>query len=297
MKATFVITGLATGGAEIMLQKVLERMTRLRVGRVVALRSGGELEDRFRASGFDVVGLDMKPGVPDPRAVWRLAHVLRKDGADVVSTWMYHADIVGGLAARLAGLPVVWSLRNSTLSPDATKLSTRAVVRACAALSHMVPAAIISCSYRARDVHIRLGYKASKFRVIPNGFDIGRFAPSNEARLAVRRELGISDDAPLVGLVARFDPQKNHAGFLEAAQSIHQQRPDVRFVMVGAGVTRDNPALTGDIRDRGLSGVVALLGRREDMPQLMAALDVLVSSSYGEAFPNVLGEACLLYTS
>ncbi len=249
------------------------------------------MADRIKSLGIRVDCLNMWPGLPGPLAFWRLFRLLKRDRPDVVSTWMYHADVFGGLAARMAGIPVVWGIRNSTLGTS-TKFTTSAVVWLAARLSKSVPSRIISCSEEARVVHQQLGYVSDRFRVIPNGFDLGRFSPSVDARKRVRDELGLGTDALLVGLVARFDPQKNHFGFLAAARRVHEQIASAHFLMAGTGVEPDNVALVRAIDANGLRGAVSLLGRRDDMPQLMASLDVLVSSSsFGEAFPNVLGEA------
>ncbi len=115
--------------------------------------------------------------------------------------------------------------------------------------------------------------------------------PDAEARNSVRAELGLAVDTPLVGLIARFDSQKNHLGFIDAAAHIHAQLPDVHFVLAGTEVDSGNVALNAAIASKGLQAKMHLLGRRNDVPRLMAALDVLASSSHGEAFPNVLGEA------
>jgi glycosyltransferase involved in cell wall biosynthesis len=128
--------------------------------------------------------------------------------------------------------------------------------------------------------------------VIPNGFDLARFQPDALARVAVRAELGVADDVPLVGLIGRFDPQKNHAGFFEATGYLHRRLPMVHFVLAGKGIDEGNRALMRMVEAAGVCHVTHLLGLRSDIPRLMAALDVLASSSsYGEAFPNVLGEA------
>jgi glycosyltransferase involved in cell wall biosynthesis len=141
-------------------------------------------------------------------------------------------------------------------------------------------------------LHVAAGYHAKKMQVIPNGFDLVRFRTDGEARHALRTALGVAAETPLVGLMARYDAQKNHAGFIEAAAMIHRQLPAVHFVLAGGGIDENNHALTEEIQAHGLRQCIHLLGRRDDMPHLMAALDVLASSSsYGEAFPNVLGEA------
>jgi len=290
LRVDYVISGLGTGGAEMMLLKLLEHAPQLRKGRVIALNRGGPVADRLRGLGVRVVCLGIRPAVPNPVGFATLYRLLRQDRPDLVSTWMYHADLLGGLAARAAGIPAVWGIRNSTLGPQ-TRITTRAVVRLCAWLSNRVPTRIVSCSLRARQIHEALGYAASRFRVIPNGFDLARFRPDAQARASVRAELGIVDSSLVVGLVARFDPQKDHAAFVQAAGRVRAERPGVRFVLLGAGVDSGNASLTRWIRESGIDGEVSLLGPRTDVARLMAAFDVLVSSSRGEAFPNVLGEA------
>jgi glycosyltransferase involved in cell wall biosynthesis len=292
MKVAFVITGLATGGAEMMLYKLLAHSPALRKGCVLPLRCGGELEEPIRRLGVAVECLGMKPGVPHLLAISRLSRILRERKPDVVSSWMYHADLLAGVAGRLNRIPVVWGIRNSDFHPTKTKRMTHLVMRACARLSAYLPSKIVSCSAAARDIHVALGYKKERFTVIPNGFDIDQFHPSFEARASVRGELGLEADARIVALIARFDPQKNHLGFLDAAQKIYQRDPSVRFVMAGYGVNSDNEHLRIKVEERGLAQAAFMLGPRGDVPRLMAALDVLVvSSSYGEAFPNVVGEA------
>lgn len=292
LKLVFAITGLSTGGAEMMLLKVLERLDARFSPHVISLTTLGEIGPRIQALGIPVESLGMQPRVPSPLSFFRLVRRLKTLTPDVVHTWMYHADLVGGLAARLAGVPTVaWGIRNGGLDRDQSKLSTRVVVGACARLSRWVPDRILSCSEVARQVHVNYGYAAEKMVVVPNGFDLARFQPDLLARALVRAELGVSDDTLLVGLIGRFDPQKNHAGFFEAVRCLHRRLPTVRFVLAGKGVDEGNHDLMRAVEAAGVQHVTHLLGLRSDIPQLMAALDVLASSSFGEAFPNVLGEA------
>ncbi len=293
MRIVHVITGTGLGGAEVMLDTVLRALRPGYASQVVSLQPLGPVGERMRDRGVAIESIGMRAGVPDPRAVLRLARRLRRIGPDLVHTWMYHADLVGGIAARLAGVRrVAWAIHNSTLDPKVVKASTRAVVRACAALSTRVPDRILCCSDVARGIHVGYGYPADRFEVIPNGLDVRRFSPDPAARGAVRAELGVAPDAPLVGLVARWDPQKNHAGFLRAAAAVLARRPAARFVLAGTRIDDANPGLAALVRANGLGDAVRLLGPRNDVPRVMAALDLLVSASgYGEAFPIVLGEA------
>lgn len=278
----------------MMLFKVLARLDRQRFSpHVISLTSLGDLAPRFAALGIPVEAMGMKPGRLNLLKFLRLVGLLKRLNPDVVHTWMYHADLLGGLAARLAGVSAVgWCIRNSNLDKQTTKFTTRAIVGLCATLSKWVPSKILSCSEMARQVHVAHSYDAEKMVVVPNGFDLTQFKPNENARGIVRAELGLDIETPLVGLIGRFDPQKNHAGFFEAAGLLHRQMPHVHFVLAGTNVDRNNPDLNQAIARAGVLSNTHLLGLRTDTSSLMAALDVLASSSaYGEGFPNVLGEA------
>lgn len=291
-KIVIVITGLNIGGAEMMLLKVLQRLDTRFSSHVISLSTLGEIGPRIQALGIPVESLGMRPGVPSPLAFIRLVRRLKRLKPDVVHTWMYHADLFGGLAARLAGVSAVaWAIRQSNLDADKNKAITLAVVRACALFSEWIPARVLCCSQVSRQIHVDFGYAAMKMVVVPNGFDLTRFQPDAKARVTVRSELGLEADTPLVGLIGRFDPQKNHLGFVAAAGLLHQRLPAAHFVLAGQGIDANNGALMLAIQTAGIASVTHLLGLRSDIPRLMAALDVLASSSHGEAFPNVLGEA------
>lgn len=289
-----VITGLSFGGAEMMLFKVLKYLDKDKFSpNVISLTTKREIGNWIETLGIPVEALGMRPSRFNPVKFLRLVHRLRELNPDAVHTWMYHADLLGGLAARLAGVRAVgWGVRHGNFSPLDNKRSTFWVMKTCSVLSHRIPRKILCCSQVAKDIHISAGYDREKMIVVPNGFDLSRYGPDTDARLSVRSELGLPKHTPLVGLIARFDPQKNHTGFFEAATQVRQSLPDAHFLLAGAGVEDHNPTLCDAIRQAGVEAKTHLLGRREDIPRLMAALDVLASSSsFGEAFPNVLGEA------
>lgn len=278
----------------MMLLKVLEHLDRQRFNPcVISLIASGELAPRIEALGIPVHSSNMNGGVADLVSLYQLVRLIKQYQPDVVHTWMYHADLLGGLAARLAGVSsLAWCLRNSNLDSDKTTLSTRVIVRLCAWLSTWLPDSILSCSEQARLIHVERGYFADKMVVIPNGFDLSRFKPDNDARTSVRSELGLVHDVLLVGLIGRFDPQKNHTGFFKAAGQVHRRLPHVHFLLAGKDIDKENHALIHAATDAGVLSHSHLLGLRNDIPRIMASLDVLASSSsYGEAFPNVLGEA------
>ena len=170
MRIVFIITGLSIGGAEMMLLKVLARLDRQRFApQVISLTTLGELAPRIAALGIPVEAIGMKPGLPSPLGFFRLVRILKRMNPYVVHTWMYHADLLGGLAARLAGVSAIgWCIRNSNLDKDKTKFSTRVVVGLCALISKWVPSRILSCSEKARQVHVACGYAVDKMVVVPS---------------------------------------------------------------------------------------------------------------------------------
>jgi glycosyltransferase involved in cell wall biosynthesis len=293
LRILHIITGLSLGGAEMMLFKLLSRWDRSRFsGAVVSLTPVGPVGERIAAQGIGVSSLNMRRGLPNPLSILRLAGRIRAFAPDVVQTWMYHADLIGGLAAVLAGgYPIVWGIRNGTLKPGKSSASAIWSARACARLSRFLPKRILCCSESARRVHGALGYDMGRMRVIPNGFDLEEFKPDPLARWAVRQELGLDANAILLGLIARFDPQKDHGTLIRASARLREAWPQLHFVLCGEDVTWGNRELAGRIEKASMRTRFHLLGRRLDIPRVAAALDLACLCSRSEAFPNVVGEA------
>jgi glycosyltransferase involved in cell wall biosynthesis len=293
IRLAHIIAGLELGGAQVFLYRLLAGLDRSRFeNRVIALTDLGVIGEKIRALGIPIEALGMRPGVPDPRGMLRLVQALRRRPADLIQTWMYHADLMGGLAARLAGNPrVVWGVHYLRLGDKGIKLHTRATARVCAWLSGWLPARIVCCAEATRQWHRELGYDDGRMLVIHNGVDLEVFRPDDAAPAAVRSELGLSKDTLLVGLVARWDPQKDHRSFLRAAARLRAALPEVNFLLCGVGITWSNQELTALIEAEGLRACLHLLGERWDMPRLTAALDLAVMSSSSEAYGNVVSEA------
>ncbi len=291
LRVMHLITGLSVGGAETMLGKLLAASDRHTLSQsVVSLSPGGEVRARIEALGIRVDDLGMARGLPDPRGLMRLVGLLWRDRPDVLQTWLYHADFMGLVASRLVSRPaLIWNLRCSDMGSNYYRGMTGIMVKALARCSR-APDAITTNSYAGRDMHTAMGYQPKRWEIIANGFDLNAYKPDEVARRKVRAEIGIPDEAIAIGLIARFDPVKGHSVFLEAANKILKQRSDVHFVLAGSGVEAGSPAFRAAISGQP-SDQFHFLGQRSDVAEINAALDIAVSASLSEGFPNTLGEA------
>lgn len=291
MNITHIITGLNDGGAEAVLYRLCIH-DKENHHTVISLMDAGKYGPLLEAAGVSVHCLSLPRGRLQPGALWRLWRLLRALKPDAVQTWMYHADLVGGIVARLAGVrAVVWGIHHTTLEPGKSSRATIWIAHLLARLSYFVPRRIAVCAQRAVTVHGALGYDTARMRVIANGYDLCQFTPDAAAGKALRAQWQIVAGTPLIGMVGRFDPQKDHANLLAALAHLQGQKVDFICVLVGAGLDADNAALVQQIEQAGLQALVRMVGRRSDIPAVMNALDVHVLSSSAEAFPNVLAEA------
>ena len=295
VRVTHVITTLVSGGAE----RMLERLVLATHGgplehEVITLVGGGAVSDNLVRAGVRVRSLGMRRegSVPDPTAPFRLAALLRDARGDVIQGWMYHANLLAGLAAPLAALPrPIWGIRTASAPVGRERARTVATARVAARLAFLLARGVVVNGRRARDTHVAAGYPARLFEVIPNGIDASRWTPNPEAREPVRRELGIGPDAPLIGYVANVRPIKDHATFFAAARRLVDAGSAAHFLIAGVDATASHPTVRALIAAHGLEGRVHALGERDDIVRLTQALDVASLTSVEESFPNVVAEA------
>lgn len=240
---------------------------------VVSLKGRGVHADALEAAGIPVVDLRMSTSLTAPAGLLRLARLVRRERPDVLQGWMYHGNLLAAFAGKLVRhrARLLWNIRASNM--DSARY--RRIIGWNARLSPF-PEAIISNSQAAVAFHKDYGFRPRHIEIIPNGIDTERYAPNPALRASVREELGISQDAVVAIVVARVDPMKDHANFLEAAAGL----PQVQGLLVGA----DTGALD-------LPANVRALGYRDDIARLHQVADLIVSSSaFGEGFSNALAE-------
>ena len=289
IRIVHVISDLDTGGAEMMLAKLVGAMDRARFSStVISLTDIGQLGEQIVSSGVAVHALGMKRGRPDIFALPRLIRLFRMLKPTIVQSWLYHADLLSTMAVKFLGLPIlVWNVRCSDMDLKRYSPLTRWVQRLLAQWS-ATPAAVIVNSEAGKQLHEQVGYRPRRWDVIPNGFNTKRFHPDSSVRLSLWKEWQVPEDAVIVALVARVDPMKDHAAFLEASQQVAKVRGNVHFFLVG----KDTETLAPAVAAKGLTDRVRILGYRSAIECLLPGVDVLcLSSAFGEGSPNVLGEA------
>lgn len=291
LRVLHVITSLNAGGAETTLTRLVEALDgRDFTSAVVSLMDQGALRAALRDAGIRTETLAMRSRLPGPAIAARLRDIAVEFRPDVVHGWMTQGNMAALGASSLGnGAPVVWGIRQSLYDMRYEPWLTRILIRAGALLSSRTASVVYNSATAARH-HERIGYRADRTLVVPNGFDTKRFRPDPAAAASVRAELNIPPGTPIVLMLARAHPMKDHALLIRAvSRVIGEAGIAVEFVLAGAGVDQDSP-IGQIVRNEGLAPVVHLLGARRDTERLAAAADIGVLSSYTESFPNALGE-------
>jgi glycosyltransferase involved in cell wall biosynthesis len=294
MKILHIISGLPIGGAEMMLYKLLSVIDRdIFEPVVISLTDYGSLGNNIKNLNIPVYKMEMNAGFPNPFKVWCFIKLIRKINPKLVQGWMYH----GNLAALLAKwvlpnyVPLLWNIRHTPDDLKKEKRTTARIIRLGARLSSH-PDRIIYNSKVSEQKHELLGYDNKNKSIIPNGFNCEQFKPFDNAKSKLRHSLGLKKDTLLIGLVARYHIMKDHVGFLHSAGKLNKTYPEIHFVLVGQGVDKNNHLLIKFIEDLKIRKNIHLLGKRMDMDEITAGLDIACSSSsWGESFSNAIGEA------
>lgn len=281
-----IIVGLNDGGAEGVLARICLLEPEKHI--VISLMDMGKYGPILEQVGVKVYCLNLNPSKMDLKKTIELYSLIRSIKPAIVQTWMYHADFLGGVVAKIAGVPkIFWGIRHSNLSKGTIKKSTYFIMKMCAILSYFIPKKIISCSRDAIESHKNQGYVKNKFELIQNGYDLNKFRP------LLDQNIKFNYKKPVIAMVARYDVQKDHQNLLQALSILKSRGGYFHAVLVGTGMTEDNEELMQLIALNALElhEDITLYGRCNDIPALMNAIDLHVLSSLGEAFPNVLAEA------
>jgi glycosyltransferase involved in cell wall biosynthesis len=275
-----------------MLLKILQRLDRRKFApMVVSLLDEGTVGKRIEALGVHVVCLRMDRWYRILAAPFLLARLIRCHRFLVIQGWMYHGNLLAWVGRWLAGskAPLSFGIRQSFYGLARERFNTRWIMRANSWLSGRMQGCLFNSRFSLK-THRDFGFWGHNMQVIPNGFDLDAYIPLPGRREVLRTGLGLGQ-VPVVGMVARFHPVKGHRNFLQAAVMVRQSLPQVKFLLVGTGVTEDNKQLAAWVEELGLKNAVLLMGERSDIADLNNVFDIACLASWAEAFPNVVGEA------
>ncbi len=292
LRIVHIITGLGMGGAERSLFNILTHTDEQRFEHVVISLTGmGYWGERLERCGIEVYALGMKRNLMALGNLFKLCRLLRDLQADCVQTWLHHANVLGLFCAWVVGQKnVVWNIRCGMLDLAKYRVTTRIVFRIGAWLSRY-PRVVINNSRVSISEHTAYGYSKARWLYIANGFDMELFRPRVDAYNNLRIRLGIPSDAQVIGMIARFDPAKDHETFIRAAGILAQQVKNVYFVCVGRGVNEQNFVIRTLLQEHSLQQRIFLLDEISDVEEIYPGLDYITQTSLVEGFPNVIGEA------
>lgn len=295
-----VITGLNAAGAEMMLFKLLKGSDDSQYQSIViSLLDRSTMGEEFEKINKQVITLQWSKWVHLLAAPFSIIYLLLKYKPEIIQGWMYHGNIAASVMAffnkvfsRVSSKKssVVWNIRHTIYDLNEEKTQIRFLIKLGTPLSKRVNAILFNSRVSQRK-HAEMGYSNVNNLVIPNGFDVNKFKPVNN-----KSELGKTYKLPehflVIGHVARYHPMKDHAGFIDACIAVAKIHENICFVMVGRGVDEPDTKLAEQIELSGFKHLFYRLGEQKDLLSIYNIFDIFViSSAWGEAFPNVLGEA------
>ena len=293
IRLCFLIRSLDCGGSQRQLAELVRHLDTTKFDiTVLTFYPGGLLWNTvLETPGVRLVCLGKSGRWDLARFTGRLVRILRRLRPDVIHGYGVVANELAWLAGRAAGGRVVWGLRASKLELNRYDWTVRASLKVSAKLSRHVDL-VISNSIAGMQYYVGEGFDPDNLTVIPNGIDTHRFRQWLDARNQLRGQWALGPSDFLFGLLGRLDPMKGHATFLEAMACLAERHPRVRAVCIGDSLARARRYLSESPAARSLGARLRWEPAREDVELVLPALDALVlSSDYGEGFPNVVGEA------
>jgi glycosyltransferase involved in cell wall biosynthesis len=292
-KIVFIIRDLGYGGAQRQLITLAKNLDKEKFDiTVIFFYPDGFLQKDLEDANIQSICLEKRERWDIFKFLSRLFGYLQRIQPDFLHGYLSESNLLTILLKPFfPSTFIFWGIRDSNISFDSYDWLDRLIFELECLLSHFVDRIIVN-SHAGQAYHLSHGFPANKMVVIPNGIDTERFQPDLEAGLVVRTEWGILKDTILIGLIGRLDPMKDHPTFLKAAALLCKEREDVHFVCVGTGSQKYGQEIYQLVKELGITEKVIWAGGRADMSAIYNALDITCSSSsYGEGFSNIIGEA------
>ena len=288
MKIVHIINGLGDGGAEHTLFKIC-KYDHANSHVVISFKSDGKYFFLLKKIGVKVYLLNAK--FFSISKFFFLIKLLKSLNPDIVQTWLVHADFIGSIASRLAGIKnIIWNVRYSRIEIGRAKITTIFIIKILAKLSHILPKSIVIVSKKAKKIYEIKGYDIKKMKYIPNGYDLSIIKLGKLPKANFKKKKNIQSQIPTIGYVARYDPLKDHLNLLRSLSLIRLNGIEFICLLVGTNINKSKKLLN-QIKKLKLKKYVRLIGPKRNISKVMNSLDIHVQSSYSEGFPNVVAEA------
>lgn len=282
-----IIPTLERGGAEQTLVRLITHTNPSLIQHsIICLIDGGPLLEEIRPYLKHCV---IMTGYP-----WRSYKIikhLKQWKPDVVQTWMYHPNVLGGIAAKISKIKkIFWNIRITKLKWAYHSFNSFLFYFLGFLFSYFIPNKIVYCSESGIKFHEGKGYCKNKSVFIPNGLDTKDFITTPNQKISLDKKLKLGKHTFVIGMLARFHPQKDFETFFKAADLFSIKHPHTKFVLAGHHLTEDNPDLLSLIPPAIRQNVI-LLGNHSNVKEVFACLDLFTLASMAEGFPNVVAEA------
>ncbi len=294
MKIISIISNLNKGGAEGNFYRLNNyyKEKKYKV-KIICLTSPGYYSKLFDNNNLEVYHLNLNRGKLTFNALFKIYQIIKHNSPDVVQTWMYHSDLIGGYLAMIAGVKQIhWNVRHSSLKIGSSKFKTIIIAFLCSISSYFVPTKIFLNSFSSLKFHKKIFYCKRKMQVIFNGIDTNLYKPNNNYKNYLDKFIEKKSFFK-IGMVARFDKQKDHLTFLKSIDLIINSYKinNFHFFFIGRNI-KNNSILSNFIKDKDLLKYITLIDHQNNIDKIMNSLDLhVLSSSYGDSFPNVLLES------
>lgn len=293
MKVLHIITSLGSGGTEGMLYRLIQASSASEEHSVICLKNGGKYETLFEKDGLDVIVINIKlfSLLKAIIQIYKFARIKRRQGYQIITSWLYHADFVAWFVKIICRFDfLVWNIRSSKLQRQGISFKNWLNFKVLAMLSYFGVNKIISCSKASLEIHKKIGYRNNIFTYIPNGFIV-----DNNKKFI--KEYKKYDGIYRICMVARWHPQKDFENLFKALSILYLSNINFHLTIAGSETGPDNLELMSLLKKYKINDFCSLMGEVDDVQEVYMKSHISVlSSAFGEAFPNVLSESMLNFT-
>ncbi|MDF1757026.1 MAG: glycosyltransferase [Legionellaceae bacterium] len=288
-KIIHVINSLELGGSETSLFRLIRASRDNYQIYVIVLGNQGYYSQKIAEMNIPIYYLDIQKS--PIKAYLKLLSHMKKIKPDVVQTWLYHSDLIGGMAAKFCRVKkIIWGIRCEGVG---LKKNTRLIKYICARFSKLIPSAIITNSEKSIQNHIQAGYEAETIRLIHNGFDSKEIFPEKKKSRRYLHRHNLPDNAIVIGSLARFHKNKDYFNLIKAIKLVEDTNPHVYFILCGDGCHNKNEKLSQMLERLHNPERVILIDGVDDPVCYLNSIDIFIQPSKTEGFSNSLAEAML----